>query len=73
MFPLNYFLPIEITQVHFQMGTKTKNRNNHEHKAKYNSYCSHFNSALHAHNLQAYRQVISKQINDLIPDLHTGQ
>lgn len=51
MFPLNHFLPIEITQVHFQMGTKTKNRNNHEHKAKCNSYCSSSNSVLHAHNL----------------------
>lgn len=51
MFPLNYFLPIEITQVHFQMWTKTKNRNNHEHKAKCNSCCSPSNSVLRVHSL----------------------
>lgn len=26
--PLNYFLPLEMAQIHFQMGTQTKNRNN---------------------------------------------
>lgn len=33
MFSLNYFLSMEITSAHFQVGAKTKNRSN-KHKMK---------------------------------------